>query len=320
MKSLFAKNISSNNLLLKSGREAFSYIISLIKEKNKQINNVLLPNLICEEMISVVQQHNLNILYYSIDNELNYDIDEIKQLTVNNKNILVFVNYFGCKILNKEVSNLKGNNFLIEDNAHVLNNDSNNQHTMIGDYSFSSLRKMLPILSGAEVHSKNDDLNFNSNIRIPNIGELIYSIRGLKKKSSKTSLMGHQKDTNNLDISCIDIFSKFILQRYKFSYQNILSMRRKNFNFWDRYLSRSNLRSMQSITNNISLCPYAYPCYAYNNSDITKWLNWGKEKNISIISWPKYHKHTSKYIPDNHLRKILLFPVNHQFDLSKIIG
>ena len=57
---------------------------------------------------------------------------------------------------------------------------------------------------------------------------------------------------------------------------------------------------MKSIdADNDDICPYAFPCYVNNDVNITKWLEWGKSKNITIIAWPKYHQDTIKHIPDN---------------------
>ena len=77
---------------------------------------------------------------------------------------------------------------------------------------------------------------------------------------------------------------------------------------------------MCSIDVHHNICPYAYPCFAQDDTEYNKWLDWGKINNITIIPWPKYHQDTLSHIPNNFLKKILLFPVNHQFDLSEIIS
>ena len=52
-KSLIDRKSSGNRVLIKSGRLAFNYIISAIKEKTT-INNIILPNLICNEVVDVI--------------------------------------------------------------------------------------------------------------------------------------------------------------------------------------------------------------------------------------------------------------------------
>lgn len=321
LKSLFNKRRVGNNVLLKSGRIAFSYILSVIKKKNPQINKIILPNLICEEIITVSKTHKMNISYYSVDDNLNFNINEIEEISRDGNNIILFVNYFGFKFDWEKIKlTNNSNNIFIEDNAHVLKDLNQKNKSTFADYTFSSLRKLLPLLSGAEISSRNNDLNLIQSSRIPDFGELIYSIRSLKKKRSGISKLGHSLDNEDKNIIHIDYLSKYILDKYHFSYNQITSQRRKNFNFWKDYLSSSNLISMRSIDKDQNICPYVYPCYAKDDREYHKWLDWGKSNNITIIAWPKYHQDTLKCVPDNFLKKILLFPVNHQFDLSNIIG
>ena len=82
LKSLLNRTSSDNRVLIKSGRLAFNYIISAVKEKTI-VNNIILPNLICDEVVDVIQSHNIQIKYYNIDNCLNYDINEIERLAIN---------------------------------------------------------------------------------------------------------------------------------------------------------------------------------------------------------------------------------------------
>ena len=53
LNSLINRKSSENKVLIKSGRLAFNYIISAIKEKTI-INNIILPNLICDEVVDVI--------------------------------------------------------------------------------------------------------------------------------------------------------------------------------------------------------------------------------------------------------------------------
>ncbi len=318
LKSLFSKRNNGKRILLKSGRIAFSYIISNIL-KRKAIDNIILPNLICDEMIAVTNKYKINTLYYNIDNKLDYDIREIENLAQKDSNIIVFINYFGFKTHHADTKIFK-DNYIIEDNAHVLGDFNKNISSQYADYSFSSLRKLIPVLSGSEIYSAHEDLQTQKAFRCPDFGEIKYSLRGLKKNRGGTSKMGHSLDDENFNLSFVDFISKIIIQRYNFLHNNICSQRRSNFKFWENYLSDKNINFMKSIDADNDICPYAFPCYVNNTEEREKWLQWGHAKNITIISWPKYHQDIIKHIPDNFLRKILLFPVNHQFDLNKIIS
>ena len=318
LKSLINRKSSDNRVLIKSGRLAFNYIISAIKEKTI-INNIILPNLICDEVVDVIRSHNIKIKYYNINNCLKYNINEIERLAIDQNNIIMFVNYFGF-VQHHFISEKIKNNFIIEDNAHVLKKTKNHMINTDIDYSFTSLRKLLPVLSGAEIYSSKHRLKFKSSVRFPDLGEIKYSLRGLKKSRSGTSKMGHSVSNINYRPSSIDAFSKNIINNYSFDYSDITNKRRKNFMFWEKYLSNHDVTFLKTIENEPEICPYAFPCYVDDKIQQEKWIKWGRMHNITVIEWPKYHKTTLNSVPDNFLRHILLFPVNDQFDLEKIIG
>ena len=318
IKSLINKKGVTDRSLVKSGRLAFSYIISTIK-KNNMINKIILPNLICDEVVDVAHCHKIKTEYYNIDDNLNYNIHEIEDLTDNQKSIILFVNYFGFEE-NHIISEQLEHNFIIEDNAHVLTNPDTRKIKKQIDYSFTSLRKLLPVLSGAEIYSDKYKFQINQQTRFPDFGELKYSLRSLKNTRSGTSKMGHSSSTPNYSLSPIDIFSKKIINNYNFTYSDIKKNRRKNFIFWEKYLSNHDVKFIKTITDNPNVCPYVFPCYVNDEIQQEGWIKWGKMHNITIIPWPKYHKETLDYVPNNFLRRILLFPVNHQFDLNKIIS
>tara|TARA_Y100000591_G_C21802421_1_gene682853 strand:- start:454 stop:1446 length:993 start_codon:yes stop_codon:yes gene_type:complete len=318
IESLLNKRKVTNKSLVKSGRLAFSYIISTIK-KNNIINKIILPNLICDEVVDVARSHKIKIEYYSIDDNLNYNIHEVVDLAKNQKNIILFVNYFGFEEDHIIPEKLK-HNFIIEDNAHILRNPKSYKKKLHIDYSFTSLRKLLPVLSGAEIYSDKIDIQIDQQIRLPDFGELKYSLRGLKSSRSGTSRLGHTASTSNYSLSSIDLFSKNIINNYNFSYSDIKKNRRKNFIFWEKYLSNHDIVFMKTITDNPNVCPYVFPCFVNDEMQQEKWIMWGKMRNITVIPWPRYHKETLDYVPNNFLRRILLFPVNHQFDLNEIIS
>ena len=62
------------------------------------------------------------------------------------------------------------------------------------------------------------------------------------------------------------------------------------------------------------------PKITKSENEKNNWINWGKEKNISIISWPDLPEMAIPFLKDKNLKNMLCFPVNHQFDLTKIIS
>ena len=78
--------------------------------------------------------------------------------------------------------------------------------------------------------------------RAPNISEIIYSLRGFKNLFIKNS---SKKDIVNksmyLPPKPIDVFSKRILNNYKFDENKIKMIRVKNYHFWYNYLRNQDL-------------------------------------------------------------------------------
>ena len=66
--------------------------------------------------------------------------------------------------------------------------------------------------------------------------------------------------------------------------------------------------------------PYAFPCYVNDSDCARKWIQWGREHNISIIKWPKYPLDINLKLINPCFRHVLLFPVNHQFEISEILN
>ena len=71
---------------------------------------------------------------------------------------------------------------------------------------------------------------------------------------------------------------------------------------------------------NNSICPYVFPCYAETDEIKDWWIKWGRDRNITIISWPKFHNSTKHFLHEEIMKRIICFPVNHQFDLREIIS
>jgi len=67
------------------------------------------------------------------------------------------------------------------------------------------------------------------------------------------------------------------------------------------------------------MLPYAFPCRAKTNESVEYWLLWGKENGIKVIKWPELPEKCKHTIKNENLDKILLFPVNDQFDLKYLI-
>ena len=323
-KSFLLKNNHKHNLFM-SGRYAFEYALKILLKNNENINKILVPTLICEEIITIIKQINIDIEFYDIDKSLKIDLLDIENKMKNSFSIILVVNYFGFPSQWKELYDLRKNNkcILIEDNTHTLYSKFDNKELgMFGDISFNSLRKILPLLSGSELRSNTDMIKFTSSNkhRFPSLSELIYSVRNLRRLRSKNLLEQKMISSKYVASKPVDYLSKKIITHYNFDYDKIRKARISNYKFWSQYLRKSDLIFFDQFKINNSICPYVFPCYAETDEIKLKWLKWGRDKNITIISWPKFHDSTKSFLNEQIMKRIICFPVNHQFDLKEIIG
>jgi len=283
-----------------------------------------LPSFICEEVINSLKIFNLNIIYYKLDYNLSPNIDYLKKI-LNKESLLLIVNYFGVPSNWKNIGLLKKefNITLIEDNCHSLMQE--NGVGSFGDYSFNSLRKILPLLSGSQLRMSqtkylNKNIMLNSK-RYPNLDELKYFLRSYKPRGNKKRTVNNCKP--NDEIICrskqIDLLSNNILIKNKFDIDYITSTRLDNFRFWNNFLKNNDFEFFDIDINKL-FCPYVFPCIAKSKGIIKKWIQWGDNNNISIIQWPKFPFKNHDHFGNKNLNQVLLFPVNHQFNLSILLN
>ena len=303
--------------MTKSGRYSLYKIISIIKKNNNNINNIYLPSFICKEVISSLISFNLDISFYKLNNDLSPDINFLKK-NLKRNSILFIVNYFGVLADWSSINDIKNEYELttIEDNCHSLN--EKNGVGSYGDYSFNSLRKIIPLLSGSELNINIASIipeTNNLKLRIPDIDEIKYLLRFYRnKKSTKISINGSENNEIVSSEKGIDYISKRILDNHEFDIDHICLTRRHNFISWNRFLPNSELRSFHIDINKV-YCPYVYPCIAESDEIKKKWIEWGMKNNIRIINWPKIPFESHDHFENSYLNMVLLFPVNHQFNL-----
>lgn len=302
------------------------YALHEISKHDMSINKIIIPSFICSELIPVFEHLKLKIEFYTINDDLTFEEDELESLLSKDKTFLLVINYFGFPANWDMIAKLrkKFDFITIEDNAHTLCSlHKNKKLGEFGDISFNSFRKMLPLLSGSELifnkHKPNNTYIHHS--RFPTIGEIIYSLRSFKTKIFKKMIHVDTKTPpTNFNENKIDFISNKILQNIDFNKNDIVNIRNRNYTFWENYLKDKNLTFFKNLKAKRGVCPYVFPCLAKSENEKNNWINWGKEKNISIISWPDLPEMAIPFLKDKNLKNMLCFPVNHQFDLTKIIS
>ena len=321
MNALGQKSPDMQLIMTNSARSSLYLSLQSLLNANKKINRILLPDLICSEIIPLIIQYNLNIIFYSIDGNLNPDINFIEDNIKNKSSIILVVNYFGKPSDWNSILDLKKHHdcTIIEDNAHSLFGSYKNiNYGDLGDISFNSLRKVMPVLSGS-ILKFNNECNLTKTLekRLLSFSEFKYSLRGMKLYSSKKIIkknINSNKTIYDKTLS-IDYLSKKIYT-YQYNEKHKICLQRKmNYQFWKNYLKNSEL---DLIDISSSICPYAMPCIYNDNESYDRWLTWGIKNNINIIKWPLLPVLDSYRLKNKALANILLFPVNHMHDLASM--
>ena len=139
---------------LYSGRTAIEIII----KNHPDIKCALLPNYLCESIITPFKEHNIKIEYYSVsfkENKFIIDIDD----KLSEQFFFLGINYFGHYAWEMEnvytkLKNEFSNIVIIDDATQNLFDLSTSNNI---DYQFSSIRKWFPIVSGASLKIMNNN-------------------------------------------------------------------------------------------------------------------------------------------------------------------
>lgn len=138
-----------------SGRAAlYNILIYLIEEGVR--NHIYLPDYICDSVYNTCQKAGFQFSFYSVNDDLTTNINRIK--TLNNGDVILFVNYFGIVDNQQVIAQLKRkipNIIVILDNvqaAYKMKGDTE------ADFSFASLRKSFPLPDGAVVATERKGL------------------------------------------------------------------------------------------------------------------------------------------------------------------
>lgn len=133
------------------GRDALKFVIE--NSGFKDHDEVLLPAFGCPSIVEAFLAKRMKVQFYRVTSSLDIDVDDIQQRVIPGKTkALLFIQYFGFLQDKQKVDKLKELGLvLIEDRTHALFSKNCN---ISADYSFASLRKLLPVPEGCLLWSK----------------------------------------------------------------------------------------------------------------------------------------------------------------------
>ncbi|MGB4659598.1 MAG: hypothetical protein WBI07_10480 [Mobilitalea sp.] len=130
-----------------SGRAALYHILIFLKT-NKNINSIMLPDYLCPSIIKTVNELDINIVFFPLNEQL--QLDEEKFTSLYSKGaIVLLINYFGITKMIDQINFIKSidpDAIIIEDQVQAFYSFLNTDHKV--DFKFTSLRKTFAIPDG----------------------------------------------------------------------------------------------------------------------------------------------------------------------------
>ncbi len=218
-----------------SGRAALYSILQSLKDRN--IKRVLLPDYLCSTIVTTVGSSRLDYDFYRLNESLLPDIVSMESKADESTAILI-INYFGMQDLSSSVSAIKK----LSEKISVIVDDVQALYSYITpeladiDYSFTSLRKWLPVPDGGLVQSKNNEITTPDNVN----SFWVKKLHGLALKSMREHLKGMdevylhllEEGENMIDQSLAargSEVTEMIFERMDL--ENVASKRRSNASF-----------------------------------------------------------------------------------------
>ena len=274
----FFEDLGIDVKYLMSGRTAIDYVLNDIEDN---IKLVYMPDYCCNSMVQPFVDNGYSVEYYKVDliNKKYYIDDQV------NCSIFFGMSYFGYENSNMDnyIKKFKKRNIVVlEDITHRL--FCQNNYCKESDYLIASLRKWLPIYTGA-----------NINIDCKNVFLDLFNISNKLITDYKNRKMDEEslEILKNIDIDDITkkrICNTKIIQENFIDYNNIRLL--YNYKDGDCPLfvpiiskSRDNIRK-KLIKNNI-YCPIHWPNFNYSNNEIYT-------NELSLICDQRYNEEDMK--------------------------
>ena len=201
--------------LLENGHNEFYYsgrtIIDLIIRSHPEINKVFLPNYLCQSIIDPFINNDIEIELYNI-----YFENGILHCDCNNdfnNSFFLGINYFGSTFtkMDSTYEKIKVNN----DNVVIIDDATQNMFSMSQsdfiDYQFCSIRKWLPLISGASLKNNRNKLNCKTKSSHLDI----YDLKEKAMKLKRNYLYNNNSNEKELFMNLFKEFNENFSEFYK---------------------------------------------------------------------------------------------------------
>jgi len=311
--------------------------IELLLDKNGIKNGkIFVPSYICFEPLIPIKNDNINIHFYSINNDLSPNWEKLESFVQTKfiPDVFVLVHYFGFKNEIKRATDFckKYNIELIQDAAHIFLPFEG----LFNNITIYSPRKFLPIPEGGILAiPKNIVANagstdiYRSDVFFMMKWILQISIKKLLiilKFSWRKIIDKYKKNSNDIyeDISkqYPISFSIKLIKSLQSNFNQIVVKRRDNYKLLFNKLSKIDGIEILFPDLPSDVCPFMMPILVFDNRDTI--LEHLKYNGIPAISWPELPgevlNNKSRYKNTIMLNEnIILLPIHQDITRSNII-
>lgn len=295
-------NFHQGSIALTNGRACLSLIIEIEKPKL-----IYVPYYTCYALFEPIEKLDINIIFYSIDSNLN----PINLPILDKDDLFIYINYFGlkddtCKSLIK-----KYNKKVVIDNTHSFFHKEYNNI-----YSFTSARKYFGVADGAYLYGATDynieRIERNNNVSIE------CNVERLKgNQDIAYNLYQNAESKFSYTIERISNISEEILKTIDYDF--ISKKRIENYNYLNTELSKYNKLQLRLDKNIVPFCYPLLPSLQINKADFHK------EQIYIPTLWPDILTRNNHIFDfeNKFTNDLLPLPIDHRYtieDMQRIIN
>ena len=304
----FQLEISSHSKEYHNNLQRFNLARNALKHVllKKNFAKIYLPYYTCKVVIDCLRDIDIELSFYSINHLL-----EIKApLSLKEKDVLLYINYFGIK--DHYISKIDK----IYSNLIIDNSQSFYSKPLAGRDTFYSSRKFFGVPDGAYLAT---DLPIDPHLELDvsyNRCSHLLKRWDLGAEMGFSDFKNNEKSLNRLPIKKMSSLTRNILGNIDYDF--VFSRRRENFFYLDKYLK--NLNKLQLDTRFIQ-APMVYPFLTEDKALRNKFL----QNSIYVA---KYWPDVFERCPDDSIEyylaeNILPLPMDHRYtilELDKVLS
>ena len=284
-----------NTIYFSSGRVALYNGIKLINLNKKKI--ILLPDIICKEILIPLKKLKIKYKFYELDNELKPKWSELSKIKLKNISSILMIHYFGFPSdINKFRAFTKKNKItLIEDYCHGYDGYYKSKKLgTFGDICIMSPKKLINDLYSGGILKLNKDFELKKiNLKkkkiyffqkifkvFKNLSIFQYIKTFIKNKIINSQILINTE--NQFDNKLIDDLSMKMLKEKKYNLKNRIYKYKALYSF----LKKNNINPIYKLNIKDRIIPWHIPFYL-EKDEILSFKEKTEKLNLNLVQWPE---------------------------------